>query len=255
METIPKDKIQNLTNIAYSMITDITSIENSLNNISVIIGRGGTTKAYQQGTTSSLSTAKPEEKNDNLNVSNIPNMPSMLTRSAKNINEEQYTTQFEAEEETKKKTSEDLKKELEKLNSMTLIPSKGIGLKGGGENEQIDESQYRIENGQKINPNLTKELGELESRFGTKQQKSKNFSEEEEKVETETAEPKSTGTTNPMEALLRLINEKKSISVSDAAKTLNFDTYLIETWAKLLSDNNKIKLEYKLVGNPVLKAK
>ena len=139
MEIIPKERIQNLMNITYSMINDITSIENSLNNISMIIGRGTAIKTH-------------------IEESKAPPQPKP---------------------------------------------------------EPVEEKEIK--------------KGEVE--------------------------PQSTRAINPMEALVNLINEKKSISISEAAKTLNFDTSLVETWAKLLNDNNKIKIEYRLVGNPILKVK
>ncbi|MGC8698773.1 MAG: hypothetical protein ACP5RE_01135 [Candidatus Acidifodinimicrobium sp.] len=218
-------------NITYSMINNITSIENSLNNISVIIGRGTAIKTHIEE-----SKAPPQLKPEPVEEKEV-----------------KTTTQTDEDDEKRNKTSEDLKKEIEKLESIAVTPSKSTSKNEGDATEPPNQEVYKLETKTKINPNLGKELNELESKFSRKIKNPKEAQPTEEK-EVE-IEPQSTGTINPMEALVELINEKKSISVSDAAKALNFDTSLVETWAKLLNDNNKIKIEYRLVGNPILKVK
>ncbi len=240
MEIIPKERIQNLMNITYSMINDITSIENSLNNISMIIGRGTAIKTHIEE-----SKAPPQPKPE-------PVEEKEIKTTAQKTDEEELHTQFEYDEK-KGKTSEDLKKEIEKLESITLTPSKSTSKNEDNSTELPNQEVYKVEAKTKTNPNLGKELNELESKFSHKIKSPKEAKPTEEK-EVE-VEPQSTGAINPMEALVNLINEKKSISISEAAKTLNFDTSLVETWAKLLNDNNKIKIEYRLVGNPILKVK
>ncbi|MGC8681682.1 MAG: hypothetical protein ACP5TF_00065 [Candidatus Acidifodinimicrobium sp.] len=222
------------------MINNITSIENSLNNISVIIGRGTAIKTHIEE-----SKAPPQLKPE-------PVEEKEVKTTTQKTDEEGLDTKFEYDEK-QNKTSEDLKKEIEKLESIAVTPSKSTSKNEGDATEPPNQEVYKLETKTKINPNLGKELNELESKFSRKIKNPKEAQPTEEK-EVE-IEPQSTGTINPMEALVELINEKKSISVSDAAKALNFDTSLVETWAKLLNDNNKIKIEYRLVGNPILKVK
>ncbi|MCW1293884.1 MAG: hypothetical protein OH316_01030 [Candidatus Parvarchaeota archaeon] len=247
MEAPQKERIQKLTNITYSMITNITSIENSLSNISMMLGKGGLSKPYQQGSAYSppeAETAAQEKKTDTVLQNRIPSYHE----------DEKYTGLPESTEETHKRGSGELKEELEKLNSMTLIPQEKRTANVNEEMELPETQQELYGNQSKVNPNLKKELSELEGRFGLKAAKSSKTAQKEPAKPQET-EPQTYPSTNPMEALIALVNERKTISVSEAAKTLNFDASLIETWAKLLSDNNKIKLEYKIIGNPILKAK
>lgn len=251
MEELQKEKIQNLTNITYSMITSLTSIENSLNNISVILGRGGLPRAYQQSSLSGQSEAPAPEKDTGTQKKTGT---VSFNETSHYINEEDYTSPIEASEETGKRRTEDLKKEMEKLSSMTLIPP----IKGA--NYDTDEirlsgvAQETFKSQSSINPNLAKELGRLEGQFGQKISKI-GKAEQKGPAEQPMMETQASPSANPIEALMALVKERQSISISEAAKTLNFDASLIETWAKLLNDNNKIKLEYKIIGNPILKAK
>ncbi len=66
--------------------------------------------------------------------------------------------------------------------------------------------------------------------------------------------PGQTSTASPLQSLLALIREKKEMTLDEAAKTLNTSPALVESWAKILDSNNLIKLQFPLIGKPVMKA-
>lgn len=57
---------------------------------------------------------------------------------------------------------------------------------------------------------------------------------------------------NPVSALLALVREKGSLSISDAADALHVDKSLIEKWAKILNQSSLLKIKYQMIGDMVL---
>ncbi|MCL5009402.1 MAG: hypothetical protein M1433_00230 [Candidatus Parvarchaeota archaeon] len=59
---------------------------------------------------------------------------------------------------------------------------------------------------------------------------------------------------NPVSNLLNLVKTKHSITIGEAAATMNVNRTLVETWAKLLNSNALLKIKYQLVGDTILEA-
>jgi len=57
-----------------------------------------------------------------------------------------------------------------------------------------------------------------------------------------------------VDKLLKIIEEKETISVDNLAKMLNVSEEKVEGWAKVLEEHGLIKLEYPPFGKPLLKA-
>ncbi len=59
---------------------------------------------------------------------------------------------------------------------------------------------------------------------------------------------------NPVSKLLGVVKTKRSVTISEAAKELGVNKDLIETWAKILNQNNLLKIRYQLVGDMILES-
>jgi response regulator of citrate/malate metabolism len=53
--------------------------------------------------------------------------------------------------------------------------------------------------------------------------------------------------------MLKLLEQKESISIEELAKELKVSEELIEEWAKILEEHQLVTIEYSLVGKPMLK--
>ena len=49
--------------------------------------------------------------------------------------------------------------------------------------------------------------------------------------------------------------EKESLSISTISKRLNMWENLVEEWAKILEESGLIEINYRTIGNPILKFK
>ncbi len=59
---------------------------------------------------------------------------------------------------------------------------------------------------------------------------------------------------NPINLLLKLVKEKRAVTLPQAAQTLNVSKDLIDTWAKILSQSSLIRIRYQLMGDTILEA-
>lgn len=58
-----------------------------------------------------------------------------------------------------------------------------------------------------------------------------------------------------IDKLMKIIEEKKSVSVGDLSKELNLKVEQIENWAKILEERGLIEIEYPIIGLPKLRKK
>ncbi len=98
-----------------------------------------------------------------------------------------------------------------------------------------------------INKSNNNELQKVEQSIQTEIKNKQNGSQTQEKVDT-SSETQLT----PLQTLLNLVNQKGKITLDEASKILNSDESLIETWARILNSSNLIKLQYPIIGKPVM---
>lgn len=58
-----------------------------------------------------------------------------------------------------------------------------------------------------------------------------------------------------IDKLMKILNEKKSISIGDLSKTLKISIDRLENWAKILEDHGLVDIEYPVIGLPKLRKK
>ncbi len=57
-----------------------------------------------------------------------------------------------------------------------------------------------------------------------------------------------------MDELLYLVNKRKEIRITEVAKIYDVPKGLAEEWARILEDNNLIKIHYPIIGSLRLRA-
>ncbi len=56
-----------------------------------------------------------------------------------------------------------------------------------------------------------------------------------------------------LDIMLKIIEEKESVTLTSFSKSFNVDKKLIEEWATILEDNNLAKIEYPMFGDVIIK--
>ena len=193
------------------------------------------TFAYKSTQTATEEHIKDIE-NKGQKVNKIANeLPSKVAFKPENISQSNST--IVATSQKKEETKESLEEKENKLNS----------LQGKATKLEVKETIEKPE----VSPF---EAVSLEKQFNPNSNSQKKVFEVQNAANKEENEEEALTESNPLNNLLKLVKEKHSITITQAAQTLNVNRDLIERWAKILTQSSLIRIKYQLMGDAILEA-